>query len=89
MLFTIMSFAMRELYLAMDLKHEKNWEHMIRVFISLFKHFILSPEDCTPYIQQTLNPEFRAFMIDTAQNFEHSVARMNVSQYLKDEGQHA
>ena len=33
-LFTLMSFAMQELYLAIDLKREKNWEHMIRVFIS-------------------------------------------------------
>src|SRR6476660_10411076 len=44
-LFTLMSFAMQELYLAMDLKREKNWEHMIRVFISLFRSLILSPED--------------------------------------------
>jgi hypothetical protein len=60
MLFTLMAFAMQELYLAMDLKREKNWEHMIRVFISLFKHFILSPEDYTPYMQQTIMFEFES-----------------------------
>jgi hypothetical protein len=85
MLFTVMSFAMQELYLAMDLKHEKNWEQMIRVFISLFKCFILSPEDFTPYMQQTLESKFLSFMIDTAQNYEHPVAQMSTSQYLEDE----
>ena len=80
-----MSFAMQELYLAMDLKREKNWEHMIRVFISLFRNFILSPEDYGPYNQQALTPSFLAFLMDTAQNFEHSAARTSVAQYLKDE----
>jgi hypothetical protein len=83
MLFTLMVFAMQELYLAMDLKHEKNWEHMIRMFNSLFRHFILSPEDFTPYMQQALKPNFLAFMIDSAQNFEHSVAHTSAAQYLK------
>jgi len=27
---------MQELYLAMDLRKEKYWEHMIRVFVSMF-----------------------------------------------------
>jgi len=85
MLFTIMAFAMQELYLAMDLKHEKNWEHMIRVFISLFKYFILSEEDFSPYMQGTLKPKFLAFMMDTARHFEHSIATMSASQYIKDE----
>jgi hypothetical protein len=84
-LFTLMSFAMQELYLAMDLKREKNWEHMIRVFISLFRNYILSPEDYNPYNQQALTPSFLAFLMDTAQNFEHSAARTSVAQYLKDE----
>ena len=84
-LFTLMSFAMQELYLAMDLKREKNWEHMIRVFISLFRNYILSPEDYGPYNHQALTPNFLAFLMDTAQNFEHSAARTSVAQYLKDE----
>ncbi len=85
MLFTLMVFAMQELYQAMDLRRENNWEHTIRVFISLFKHFILSPEDYTPYQQKVLTPGFLAFMMDTAQNFEHSMARTSVAQYLTDE----
>lgn len=85
MLFTLTVFAMQELYLAMDLRREKHWEHTIRVFISLFKHFILSPEDCTPYQQKALTPGFVAFMMDTAQNFDHSMARTSVAQYLKEE----
>jgi hypothetical protein len=80
-----MSFAMQELYLAMDLKHEKHWEHMIRMFISLFRNFILSPEDYNPYSHQALTPSFLAFLMDTAQNFEHSAAPTSVAQYLKDE----
>ena len=85
LLFTLMSFAMQELYLAMDLKREKHWEHMIRVFVSIFKHFILSPEDFTPYMQQALKPAFIAFVFDTARNYEHSVALTKVAQYLKEE----
>jgi hypothetical protein len=85
MLFTLMLFAMQELYLALDLKREKNWEHTIRVFISLFKHFILSPEDYTPSQHKVLTPEFLAFMMDAAQNFEHSMAHTSVAQYLTDE----
>jgi hypothetical protein len=84
LLFTLMAFAMQEMYLAMDLKREKSWEHMIRVFISLFKHFILSPEDYTAYQQRTLTPNFLAFMMDTARNFEHSMAQTSVAQYLAD-----
>jgi hypothetical protein len=84
MLFSLMAFAMQELYLAMDLKREKNWEHMIRVFVSLFKHFILSPEDFTPYLQQALKPAFLAFVSDTARNYEHSAARTDVAQYLRE-----
>ena len=83
MLFTLMVFAMQELYLAMDMKREKNWEHMIRMFNTLFKQFILSPEDFTPYMQQALKPDYLAFMIESAQNFEHSVARTSAAQYLK------
>jgi len=85
LLFTLMVFAMQEMYLAMDLKREKNWEHTIRVFISLFKHFILSPEDYTPYQHRALTPIFLAFLMDTARNFEHSMARTSVAQYLNDE----
>ena len=85
MLFTLMVFALQETYLAMDLEREKNWEQMIRVFISLFRSFILSPEDYTPYMEQAMTPSFHAFLMDTAKNFEHPTARMNVSQYLKDE----
>ena len=85
MLFTIMGFSLQETYLAMDLEREKNWEHMIRVFISLFRSFILSPEGYTPYMQQAVTPNFLAFVMDTAKNFEHPTARMNVSEYLKDE----
>ena len=85
MLFTIMGFSLQETYLAMDLEREKNWEHMIRVFISLFRNFILSPEDYAPYMQQAMTPKFLAFIMDTAKNFEHPTARMNVAQYLKDE----
>src|ERR1700721_2292226 len=84
-LFTLMSFAMQELYLAMDLKREKKWAHMTRVFISPFRNYILSPEDYGPYNQQALTPSFLAFLMDTAQNFEHSAARTSVAQYLKDE----
>jgi hypothetical protein len=80
-----MVFAMQELYQTMDLRREQNWEHTIRGFISLFKHFILSPEDYTPYQQKALTPGFLAFMMDTAQNFEHSMARTSVAQYLTDE----
>ena len=87
MLFTVMVFAMQELYLAMDLKREKSWEHMIRLFSSLFRQFILSPEDFTPYMQQALKPSFIAFMIDSARNFEHSVGRTSAAQYLKDDVQ--
>ena len=47
--------------------------------------FILSPEDYTPYMQQAETPNFLAFMMDTAKNFEHPTAHMNVVQYLKDE----
>jgi hypothetical protein len=80
-----MGFSLQETYLAMDLEREKSWEHMIRVFISLFRSFILSPEDYTPYMQQAQTPNFVAFMMDTAKNFEHPTARTNVAQYLKDE----
>ena len=58
---------------------------MIRVFISIFRSFILSPEDYTPYMQQAITSSFLAFTMDTAKNFEHPTARMNVAQYLKDE----
>jgi hypothetical protein len=85
MLFTLMVFAMQELYVALDLRRQKNWEHTIRVFISLFKHFILSPHDYTPSQHKSLTPEFLAFMMDTAQNFEHSMAQTSVAQYLADE----
>ena len=85
MLFTLMVFAMQELYFAMDLKREKNWEQTIRVFISLFKYFILSPEDYTPSQQKALTPEFVAFMMDTARNVDHSMAQTSVAQYLKEE----
>ena len=85
MLFTLMGFSLQETYLAMDLEREKNWEHMIRVFISLFKYFILSPEDCTPSQQKALTPEFVAFMMDTARNVDHSMAQTSVAQYLKEE----
>jgi hypothetical protein len=74
LLFTLMVFAMQELYFAMDLKLEKNWEHTIRVFISLFKHFILSPEEFTTPMQQALKPSFLAFLLDTARHVEHSAA---------------
>ena len=80
-----MVFAMQEMYLAIDLKREKNWEHAIRVFVSLLKHFILSPEDYTPYQQTALTPGFGAFLMDTAKNFDHAMARTSVAQYLKDE----
>jgi len=85
LLFTVMVFALQEIYPAMDLKHEKNWEHTIRVSASLFKHFMLSPEDYTPYQQKALTPSFLAFLMDTAKNFEHAIARTSVAQYLKDE----
>jgi len=52
-LFAIMSFAMQELYLSVDLKREKNREQMIRVFASLFKYFILSEVDFPPYMLPT------------------------------------
>jgi hypothetical protein len=84
MLYTLMAFASQEMYLAIDLKHEKNWEHTIRVFISLFRHFILSSEDYTPYQQKALTPSFLAFQMDTARNFEHTIARTSAAQYLKD-----
>jgi hypothetical protein len=85
LLFTLMVFAMQEIYLTMDLKREKNWEHVIRVFISLFKHFILSPEDFTPYQQPSLTPRFLAFLMDTARSFDHAMAQTSVGQYLRDE----
>src|SRR5258705_1909266 len=54
------------------------------LFRSLFRNFILSPEDYTPYNQPALTPSFLAFLMDTAQNFEHPAARTSVAQYLKD-----
>ena len=48
MLFTIMGFSLQETYLAMDLKREKNWEHMIRVFISMFRSFICRQKTTRP-----------------------------------------
>ena len=81
MLFAIMSFAMQELYLSVDLKREKNWEHMIRVFASLFKYFILSEADFPPYMQQSRDPRFLKFLLQTARDHEHPVAGMNVSQF--------
>ena len=85
LLFTVMVFAMQKIYLTVDLKREKNWEHATRVIISLFKHFILSPEDYTPYQQPAVTPGFGAFLMDTARNFDHAMARTSVGQYLKDE----
>jgi hypothetical protein len=84
MLFVLI-FAMQELYTTMDLKREKNWEQTIRVYVSLFKYFILSPDDYTTYQQKSLIPSFNAFLMDTARNVEHYLARTSVAQYLKDE----
>ena len=36
---------MQELYLAMDLRKEKYREHMIRVFVLMFRHYNLSEAD--------------------------------------------
>jgi hypothetical protein len=38
-------------------------------------------------MQQALKPSFLAFMIDSAQNFEHSVAHTSAAQYLKPDVQ--
>jgi len=81
MLFAIMSFATQELYLSVDLKREKNWEQMIRVFASLFKYFILSEADFPPYMQQSRDPRFLKFLLQTARDHEHPVAQMEVSQF--------
>jgi hypothetical protein len=79
MLFTVMCFAMQELYLAMDLKHEKNWEQMIRVFILFFKWLIISETDYPPFLHGTLDRQFLTFMFATAREYEPPWASMDVS----------
>jgi hypothetical protein len=70
---------MQELYLAMDLKHEKNWEQMIRVFILFFKWLIIWETDYPFFLHGTLDRQFLTFMFATAREYEPAWASMDVS----------
>jgi hypothetical protein len=85
MLFTIMGFAMQELYLSIDRKEDSNWLHMCRMFVSMFRHFILCEEDFTPFMQKSLNPDFLTFCFDTARNFVHSAAKTVAANVVEDD----
>lgn len=74
MLYTIMGFSIQELYLSIDKNNEQHWLYLCRSFVSMFRHFILSPEDYTPALQKCAQPEFGEFMLTTAREFEHASA---------------
>ena len=80
MLSTMVSFALQELYLAMDLRQDRHWEQTVRVFLSMFRHYLLSDTDFPDYLQRCLDPRFRAFVMDAAKNFEHVTAKMSISE---------
>ena len=59
-LFGIVSFALQEIYFAMDPKRNKHWAEVIRVFFALFRPF-LSSTNFTNSMSSSVHPEFSVF----------------------------
>lgn len=79
-IFTATCFAMQEMYLAIDLKKDANWGNMIRTFISIFRNYILSERDFPPFMQQTLDPGFLEYVMETARNYQHPKYQLSLDQ---------
>lgn len=61
-LFGIVAFAMQEVYFATDAKHNRHWALVIRTFMGLFRTLLMSSEKLTSDLEQSVHPEFGAFV---------------------------
>lgn len=73
LLYATCMFSMQEVFLAIDLKKEKNWANTIRNFCSIFKPFLQT--DGVAF-EVDVDPAFLAWVREAVRDFEHPFAHL-------------
>lgn len=82
-------FALQELYLSINLRYDQNREQTVRVFLGMFRHYLLSEADFPKALQLYLEPHFQEFMFESCRASDHVSAKMAVGKILPGGGEPA
>ena len=75
LLYATCMFSMQEVFLAIDIKKEKNWANTIRNFCSIFKPFLQS--DGVAF-EIDVDPAFLAWVREAVRDFDHPFAHLSL-----------
>ncbi len=73
MMYAICMFSMQEVFLAIDIKREKNWANTIRNFCAIFKPFLMTDGAA---FAGNVNPNFLTWVREAIRDFDHPFVRL-------------